>query len=162
MLIRPELIDRLAETLEGIAVSNGRDGAMNAGSRRDASVLIYHSSTSAAGGPVAGESPLVELTLSETDGKTSLTASSALGIVELHEIDEVRLLIATEEAAFYSHGTDETLSVLTVSSRGILQVYMNIPESLGNMELSDVRDDDLRAAVALKIFAEHAEVFSAE
>ncbi len=89
-------------------------------------------------------------------------ASSALGIVELHAIDEIRLLEATEEAAFYSRPKTGRLSVLTVSSRGVMQVYMNVAESLLDSELTEVSDDDLRAAVALKIFAENAEIYRSE
>jgi len=179
MFIRPELIDRLADTLEGIAVSNVDDHpstvddrsstvddrSYTAHEKRDgrleANILIYHSGT-AEGGRLAGESPLLEINLIETDREASLLASSALGIVEFHAISEVRLLEATEEAAFYSRGAGGTISVLTVSSRCVMQVYTNISESLVDMELTDVSDDDLRAAVALKIFAENAEVFKAD
>lgn len=156
MLIRTEFIDRLAETLEGIAVSNARETGAG---MREASVLVYRSSAADVGGPVAGESPLLEINLIESDGKACVVVTSALGIVEMHAIDEVRLLAATEEAAFYSRESPGKISVLTVSSRGSIQVYMNIPESLSEMELSEVSDDDLRAAVALKIFEEYTEVF---
>src|SRR5665213_2438757 len=159
MLIRTEFIDRLAETLEGMAVSNARESAPG---QREASVLVYRASGADVGGPVAGESPLLEINLIESDGKACVVVTSALGIVEMHSIDEVRLLAATEEAAFYSRESSGKISVLTVSSRGSIQVYMNIAESLADMELSDVNDDDLRAAVALKIFAEHTEVFRDE
>ncbi len=165
MLIRPELIDRLAETLEGIAMTHAGtvDDRSSTADRamREASVLVYHSGRPEAGvgGPVAGESPLLEITLSETDSSTSVIVNSALGMVELHGIDEIRLLEATEEAAFYSRETPGKLSILTISSRGVLQVYMNISESLLDAELADVADGDLRAAVALKIFSENAEVF---
>ncbi len=171
MLIRPEFIDRLADTLEGIAVSNPRETTPG---EREASVLVYRPTAVDVGGPVAGESPLLEINLIEADGKACVVVTSALGIAEMHGIDEVRLLAATEEAAFYSReqgSLDSSgptmlapgkLSVLTVSSRGSIQVYMNISESLADRELSDVKDDDLRAAVALKIFAEHTEVFRDE
>jgi hypothetical protein len=171
MLIRTEFIDRLAETLEGIAVSNARETAAGL---REASVLVYRPSSADVGGPVAGESPLLEINLIENDGNACVVVTSALGIAEMHSIDEVRLLAATEEAAFYSREQGSLgssgpttlasgkISVLTVSSRGSIQVYMNISESLADMELADVSDDDLRAAVALKIFAEHTEVFRDE
>jgi hypothetical protein len=159
MLIRTEFIDRLAETLEGIAMSNARETPPGL---REASVLVYRSSGADIGGPVAGESPLLEINLIESDGKACVVVTSALGIAEMHDIEEVRLLAATEEAAFYSHPSNEKTSVLTVSSRGSIQVYMNIAQSLADRELSEVTDDDLRAAVALKIFAEHTEVFRDE
>ena len=92
-----------------------------------------------------------------------VVVTSALGIVDLHGVEEIRLLAATEEAAFYSRPAKGKLSVLMLdrlARRG--QVYMNISESLGPMELSEVGDGDLRAAVALKIFAEHTEVFRNE
>jgi hypothetical protein len=159
MLLRPELIERLADTLEGIAVSSAQDTGMGS---REANILIYHTAVSDGGGAAAGESPLLEINLMEGDGDACIVVTSALGIVELHGIEEIRLLDATEEAAFYSRPAKGKLSVLTLSSRGAIQVYMNISESLGPMELSEVDDEDLRAAVALKIFAEHTEVFRNE
>ncbi len=162
MLIRTKLIDRLAETLEGIAVSNAHPATQKPEDYHEANVLVYHSSGADVGGPVAGESPLLEITLVETDGQVCVVVTSALGIAEMHAVEEVRLLDATEEAAFYSREGPGRISVLTVSSRGAIQAYMNIAESLAAMELSEVSDDDLRAAVALKIFAEHTEVFRNE
>ena len=162
MLLRKELIDRLADTLEGIAVPNAHPGPDAAEGRREATVLIYHTSGIDVGGPVAGESPLLEINLSEEDGSVSVIVTSALGIAEMHEVTEVRLLNPTEEAAFFARKEKGMVSMLTVSSRGTLQVYMNIPESLGAMELSTLKDEDLRAAIALKIFAEHTEIFLAE
>ncbi len=159
MLLRPELIERLADTLEGIAMSNARDTGL---ASREANILIYHTAVSDGGGAVAGESPLLEINLIEQDGDACVVVTSALGIVELHGVEEIRLLAATEEAAFYSRPAKGKLSVLTIGSRGAIQVYMNISEALGPMELSEVGDEDLRAAVALKIFAEHTEVFRNE
>ena len=161
MLIRPDLIERLADTLEGIAVSNAaQQSKPNA---REASVLVYRSNaTTGEAAPRAGEVPLLEINLMESDGEACAVVTSALGIVELHGIEEVRLLEATEEAAFYSRPKPGKLSFLTVSSRGAIQVYMNISESLEQVELSETSDEDLRAAVALKIFAEHTQVFRNE
>ncbi len=159
MLLRPELIERLADTLEGIAVSDARETGLGT---REANILIYRTARSEGGGPMAGESPLLEINLLEADGDACAVVTSALGIVELHGIEEIRLLAATEEAAFYSRPAPGKLSMLTLSSRGAIQVYMNISESLGPMELADVGDEDLRAAVAMKIFAEHTEVFRNE
>lgn len=158
MLLRPELIERLADTLEGIAMTHA-SMATTGTDAREASVLVYHSTTGG-GNPIAGESPLLEINLTEQNGDASILVNSALGMVELHGIDEVRLLEATEEAAFYRRDSHGSISVLTLSSRGVLQVYMNISESLRDAELGDVRDGDLRAAVALKIFSEGAEVFT--
>jgi hypothetical protein len=160
MLIRPELIDRLADTLEGIAVASAtetRDGVA------EASILIYHSGRPKDGaGPVAGESPLIEINLIETDGDAAIVVSGALGIVEMHGVDEIRTLDATEEAAFYSRQSPGKISVITLSSRGVIQAYLNVNESLIDTDFADVADDDLRAAVALKIFADNAEVFLRE
>jgi hypothetical protein len=160
MLIRPELIDRLADTLEGIAVSSAaetRDGVA------EASILIYHSGRPKDGtGPVAGESPLLEISLSESGDDAALVVSGALGIVEMHGLEEIRLLEATEEAAFYSRETPGKISVITLSSRGVIQAYLNVAEGLIDTDFADVADDDLRAAVALKIFAENGEVFRSE
>jgi hypothetical protein len=171
MLIRPELIDRLAEILEGIPIAGPpslkatgslpREASEPHGSPlREASVLVYHSGRPAdGGGPLAGESPLLEINLTESDSEVSMLVNSALGMVEMHRIDEVRLLEATAEAAFYCREIPDRLSVLTLSSHGVIQVYMNIDEKLGTLDLSEIADHDLRAAVALKIFSENAEVF---
>jgi hypothetical protein len=160
MLIRPELIDRLADTIEGIAITSAAEA--KAGSA-EASILIYHAGRSEAGnGPVAGESPLLEINLRESEDDAVLFVSGALGIVEMHGIEEIRLLEATEEAAFYSRETPGRLSVITLSSHGVIQAYLNVAESLIDMDFADVPDDDLRTAVALKIFAENGEVFKRE
>ena len=170
MLIRPELIDRLAEILEGIPIagspSKGSGSPSKGGGQplnsplREASVLVYHSGRPKnGGGPLAGESPLLEINLVESDREVSVLVNSALGMVELHGLDEVRLLETTEEAAFYCHEIPGRLSLMTLSSHGVIQVYMNIDETLGTLELTEIADQDLRAAVALKIFSENAEVF---
>jgi len=160
MLIRPELIDRLAETLEGIAIVSAAETRDDVA---DASILIYHSGRPKDGaGPVAGESPLIEINLIESDEDTALVVSGALGIVEMHGVEEIRTLDATEEAAFYSRESPGKISVITLSSRGVIQAYLNVNESLIDTDFADVADDDLRAAVALKIFADNAEVFRRE
>src|ERR1041385_4388795 len=134
MLIRPELIDRLAETLEGIAMTGGASGVA-----REASVFVYHAGGANNGAPVAGESPLLEINLIETESEASVLVNSALGTVELRGVQEIRLLEATEEAAFYCR-SEGRVSVMTLSSRGVIQVYMNIAESLRDMDLGSVAD----------------------
>ena len=155
MLIEPKLIERLADILEGIPVSHASPQ-----SGREASILVYHAGH-VTDGPVAGESPLLEISISEHDTDCSVMVNSALGMVELHGVDEVRLLEATEEAAFFSHAGEQQVSMLTISSRGVIQVYMNVSQNLEAMELGDISDRELRAAVALKVFGEQAEVFRA-
>jgi hypothetical protein len=159
MLIKPELIERLADILEGIPVTLANQTEPEV--RREAGILVYHSGRpqTIGAGPIAGESPLLDITLIETDAACSVLVNSALGMIELHDVEEIRLLESTEEAAFYSHPTSGRLSVLTLSSRGVLQVYMNVSESLADSDLNDVRDEDLRAAVAIKIFQENSEIY---
>ena len=157
MLLEPKLIERLADILEGIPVSHA---VRPISEGHGASVLVYHSGRPASGsGPVAGESPLLEINFFENDLGATVMVHSALGMVELHGVDEIRLLEATEEAAFFSH-SDEQVSMLTISSHGVIQVYMNVPQQLAEMDLADVSERDLRAAVALKVFGEHAEIFA--
>ncbi|MDP4198051.1 MAG: hypothetical protein Q8922_01325 [Bacteroidota bacterium] len=160
MLLEPKLIERLADILEGIPVTHATGGPSRLSSEsREASVLVYHSGHSADGaGPVAGESPLLEINFFETDLGATVMVHSALGMVELHGVDEIRMLEATEEAAFFNHA-GEQVSMLTISSHGVIQVYMNVAEMLATMDLSEIAERDLRAAVALKVFGEHAEVF---
>jgi hypothetical protein len=86
---------------------------------------------------------------------------SALGMVELHDVEEIRICDATEEIAIFARAIAGSVSVCTVSSRGVLQVYMNIPRSVTETELADLDEKDLRAAVALKVFTENARVFTA-
>lgn len=163
MLLTPELIERLADILEGIAVSHPHTGSQSEPGTHESSILVYHSGRPQSGtGPLAGESPLLEIHCMESATDLCVTVTSALGVVELHAIDEIRLLEATEEAAFFSHDDAGRISMLTLSSRGVLQVYLNLPESLADAELSDISDRDLRAAVALKIFAENSDIFRDE
>lgn len=159
MLIKPELIERLADTLEGIPVTLANETEPEV--RREAGILVYHSGRpqTVGTGPLAGESPLLDITLMESDASCSVLVNSALGMIELHDVDEIRLLESTEEAAFYSRSAAGKLTMLTLSSRGIVQVYMNVAEALADRDLNDLRDEDLRAAVALKIFQENAEVY---
>ena len=167
MLIRPQLIDRLAETLEGIAVPHPPAGDHASRSLAGATVLVYHSAGGATGAgasrhATAGESPVLEIELSATGAEATVLVNSALGTVQLRRVTEVRLQEATEEAAFYSHQADGTLTVLTISSRGVLQLYAHVPATIEEADFADLHDSDLTAAVALKIFAEHAEIFRSE
>jgi hypothetical protein len=159
MLIKPDFIERLADTLEGIPVTLANETEPEV--RREAGILVYHSGRpqSIGSGPIAGESPVLDITLTETEASCSVLVNSAIGMIELHDVDEIRLLESTEEAAFYSHQTAGKLTLLTLSSRGVLQVYMNVAESLADRDLSELRDEDLRAAVAMKIFQENADVY---
>lgn len=165
MLIRPELIDALAETLEGLAVSapNGVAESEESNTRIESSILLFHPRSNTTGNEKQGrlqETPLLEINFFESDERTMIIVHSALGMVEMHGVEEVRLLEATREAAFLARGASGKTSMLTVSAQGVLQVYSNISQEIEGKELEDLSEEDLRAAVALKVFLGNARVFT--
>jgi hypothetical protein len=161
--MRKDLIESLAETLEGIAV--GIPGGEASANPTEASILLFHPREAAAPESRLREVPLLELNLFETgrtnDGpeRFSVILQSALGMIEMHDVDEIRLLDMTNEAAFVSRNGNK-LSLLTLSSHGVIQSYTNIEASLAEREISEIDEADLRAGVALKMFMENAQVFS--
>ncbi len=150
MLIRPDFIEALAETLEGLPLVEATDAARN-----EATLLIFHSQNER-------NQPVLELSIRDTDATSSVSVQSALGMIEMSGVYEARLLDSTEEAAFFSKSAPGMISMLTVSSKGVVQLYANVNEELMHADLTDISDDDLRAAVAMKVFAENARVFGGE
>ena len=151
MLIKQRLLDALSETLEGLAVG----APPSRKKKQEATVLLY-----APGEKTARQTPVLEISLFESETGCTLIVNSALGMVELHEVEEVRVSPATREAAFFGRQRAGKMSMVTVSSRGVLQVYSNITRSVSKKELGDIGDEDLRAAVALKVFSDDARVFT--
>ncbi len=151
MLIQPDVLELLADTLEGIVVPS-------ADNSHEATILLFHGEDKAL---TQAKTPLIELNLFEKDDEAMVIVHSALGMVELREVEEIRICDATEEIAIFARAIAGSVSVCTVSSRGVLQVYLNIPRSVTEKELADLDEKDLRAAVALKVFTENARVFSA-
>lgn len=152
--MRIDLIESLAETLEGISVgTNGNS------SPTEASILLFHPREAATPESRLREVPLLELNLFESGERFSVILQSALGMIEMHDVDEIRLLDLTNEAAFLSRSGSK-LSLLTLSSHGVIQSYTNIEASLVERELHEMDEADLRAGVALKMFMENAQVFS--
>jgi hypothetical protein len=160
MLLQPELIEALAETLEGLLLPNAD------ASSHDATILVFHprdkkdAKQAVAGKHNASSTPLLEINLSEQNDQCNAVIHSALGMLELRDIEEVRLSPSTEEAALFLHTSEPLVTVVTISSHGVLQVYANVPRSVSARDLSDLAEEDLRAAVALKIFSEGARVFT--
>ncbi len=148
MLFRKELIEALAETLEGITLP---------ASGAEQTVVLFHTRE------VANQKsqPILEIVMSES-AQPSVVIHSALGVMEFREVEEVRLSPSTEEAAFFMRTWEGNVSVVTISSRGVLQVYQNVPARVRERELAELEATDLRAAVALKIFSEGAQVFTHE
>ncbi len=163
--MRKELIESLAETLEGIAVGVDRrrsNEGPNGTGPQEASILLFHpreNNATKSAESTLREVPLLELNLFEVGEHFSVILQSALGMIEMHDVDEIRLLELTNEAAFLSRN-GEKLSLLTLSSNGVIQSYMNISSSLADLEVQDMEESDLRAGVALKMFMENAQVFS--
>jgi hypothetical protein len=158
--MRKELIESLAETLEGIAV--GANEGPNGAGPQEASILLFHpreSNSPRTAESTLRETPLLELNLFEVGEHFSVILQSALGMIEMHEVDEIRLLDLTNEAAFLSRN-GEKLSLMTLSSNGVIQSYINISSALADQEVVDMAESDLRAGVALKMFMENAQVFS--
>jgi len=147
MLFRKELIEALADTLEAIVLP--AQGA-------EQSIVLYHGGRAKAD---RSAQPTLEIVCTDAQSP-SIVIHSALGMMELRNVEEVRLSRSTEEAAFYLQSVPGAVSVVTVSSRGVLQSYQNVPARVRERELTELEEGDLRAAVALKIFAEAAEIFS--
>jgi hypothetical protein len=143
MLFRKNVIEAVAEVLEGLHVSSGQ------------SVLVY------GGKRTSGDMPLVELTFGGGRGKpNSVQIASALGIVELSAVEQVHISVATREAAFIAKASGAgKITMVTVSSSGILQVYSNIARSISSKDFAKISTDELRAAIALKVFTEGGKKF---
>jgi hypothetical protein len=148
MLFRQKVVERVADALSGIALP-----AKKSRGSVDASVLVYQAKGS------TSDAPLVEITLSETSDKRNVMIQSPLGIVELNEVEEIRLSESTREVAFFGKIRAGKTTMVTVSSMGVLQVYGNLTSSLGNKDLTKLASEDLRAAIALKIFSEKSSGF---
>jgi hypothetical protein len=143
MLFRKNVISAVAEVLEGVHLASG------------SSVLVY------GGKRKTGDMPLVELTFADGRGKQpSVQIASALGIVELSAVEQVHVSPATREAAFIAKASGAgKITMVTVSSSGILQVYSNISRSIASKDFAKISSDELRAAIALKVFTEGGKRF---
>lgn len=143
MLFRKKVIEAVAEVLEGLQVAS------------DQSVLVY------GGKRKSGDMPLVELTFAEGRGKSaSVQIASALGIVELSAVEQVHISAATREAAFIAKASGAgKITMVTVSSSGILQVYSNVARSIASKDFAKISTEELRAAIALKVFTEGGKKF---
>ncbi|MEI8135072.1 MAG: hypothetical protein WCH46_08385 [bacterium] len=145
MLFRQKVIERVADALSGVALPS-----KSARGTADASVLVYQRKKSGA------DAPLVEITFSENPARRNVMVQSPLGIVELNDVEEIRLSESTREVAFFSKVRSGKTTMVTVSAAGVLQVYGNVSSSLGKKDLTKLDSEDLRAAIALKIFNESA------
>lgn len=141
MLFTEKTIAKLAETLEGIAV-----GAKSVKGSVDASILIFHPENK-------NGVPLVELALTESKKTCRTMIQSPLGVVELAEVEEVTVSTPTKEVAFFAKERGGKTTMVTVSSYGVLQVYSQISKKLADKDISKIDGEDLRAAIALKVFA---------
>ncbi|HYM19495.1 MAG TPA: hypothetical protein VEW28_00660 [Candidatus Kapabacteria bacterium] len=136
MLFRKKVIEAVAEVLEGVYMAPAR-------------VLVF------GGKRASADMPLVEIALGGNSGRSeSLAIQSALGIVELSEIEQVHVSPATREAAFIAKASAGKITMVTVSSSGILQVYSNIARSVASKDIAKLSTEELRAAIALKVFTE--------
>lgn len=143
MLFRKKVIEAIVEVLEGLQVASGQ------------SVVVY------GGKRKTGEMPLVELTFAEGRNKPpSVEIASALGIVELLAVEQVHISEATREVAFIAKGGGAgKITMVTVSSSGVLQVYSNIARSVASKDFAKISTNELRAAIALKVFTEGGKKF---
>ncbi len=142
MLFTQKKLTDLTDTLEGILIGAPKRGSL------DARILIYH--------PEQKSVPVVDITLVEKLRGAKVIIQSPLGIVELADVEDVRFSKTTREAAFFGKVTGGRQTFITVSSYGVIQVYGSVKPSLGNKDIKDLSDDDLRAAVAMKIFGKRA------
>lgn len=142
MLFKQKTIDLVAETVEGIVV-----GASVKRSDMEASILIFHPQKK-------GDSPLVEIVMIESPKRAKLLVQSPIGIVELSDVTEVRVSKATREVAFFDKASGGKVTMLTVSSYGVIQVYSNVSPKLTKKDITEISGENLRAAIAMKIFSE--------
>lgn len=143
MLFRKKVIEAVAEVLEGVVIASSSVFVFGAGSKKK-----------------SGELPLVQLLLAEPRGKSpTVQINSALGIVELSAVEEVHISEATREAAFIAKAGAGKITIVTVSSTGVLQVYSNISRSIASREFAKITSEELRAAIALKVFTEGGKKF---
>jgi hypothetical protein len=149
MLFRQKVVERIADALNGVALPTKKSRG-----RADASVLVFQRSGKTT------DAPLVEISMTESDAASNVMIQSPLGIVELNDVEGVRLSEATREVAFFGKVRSGKMTMVTVSSAGVLQVYGNLSPSLGTKDLTKLAPEDLRAAIALKIFSESAAGFS--
>jgi hypothetical protein len=149
MLFRQKVVERIADALNGVALP-----AKKSRGRADASVLVFQRTSKTT------DAPLVEISMTEDAEKSNVMIQSPLGIVELNDVEGVRLSEATREVAFFGKVRSGKMTMVTVSSAGVLQVYGNLSPSLGGKDLTKLAPEDLRAAIALKIFSESAAGFS--
>ena len=141
MLFKQKLVDKIAEAIEGIAVAS--TDAKSAGS-----VFVYHPQR-------RNDTPIVEITYSESEDEVCrVLIQSALGTCDLTDVRDVRISDATREVAFMTKERNGRLTMATVSSYGVMQVYSNISTKLAKKDVAKVAPDDLRAAIALKLFTE--------
>ena len=150
MLFRQKVVERIADALEGIALA----GDKKSRGVIDASILVFQAKSK------TNDAPLVEITMTENTERTNLMIQSPLGLVELNDVEEVRLSEATREVAFFGKVRSGKMTMVTVSSAGVIQVYGNLSPSLGSKDLIKLASEDLRAAIALKIFRESAKGFT--
>lgn len=139
MLFKQKLIDRIAETVDGIATnSSSKKGTV------DMSIFIYPKQNR--------DTPLVEIALIESKKSCRIMVQSPLGIVELAEVDDIRISAPTREVAFISKERGSKMTMVTVSAQGVLQVYSHISGKLKKQDLTKVTSESLRAAIAMKVF----------
>ena len=143
MLFRKKVIETLAEAVEGVLLAPSSVLVFGSGSRRKEQ-----------------EMPLVEIVLSEPRGKSaSVQIQSALGIVELSGVEQVHVSAATREVAFIAKAGSGKITLVTVSSSGVLQIYSNIARTIVSKDITKLSSDELRAAIALKVFIEGGTLF---
>src|SRR5579883_1538025 len=118
MLFRKNVIGAISEALEGVLVGTS-------------SVLVY------GGKQKTGDMPLVEISFIDGRGKIpAVQVASALGIVELSAVEQVHVSAATRETAFIAKASAGKITMVTVSSSGILQVYSNIARSVASKDIA--------------------------
>lgn len=138
MLFKQKLVDRIAEAVEGIAVASPD-------AKVGGSVLVYHPQR-------RNDTPVVEITYSEDESGCRVLIQSALGTCDLADVRDVLISDATREVAFLTKERSGRLTMATVSSYGVMQVYSDISPKLAKKDVGAVAPDDLRAAIALKLF----------
>src|SRR5689334_13953664 len=102
MLFKQKLVDKIAEAVEGIAVSS--QDTKSAGS-----VFVYHPQR-------RNDTPVVEIAYTENSDGCRVLIQSALGTCDLTDVRDVLISDATREVAFLTKERNGRLTMATVSS----------------------------------------------
>lgn len=154
------VFESIAEILEAVELpvhAEVTSGTAGQAATDSTTLILYAPARGAAREGV----PLMEIHLTKLQAGYRVSAMSGVGVIEWNHFDEIRLLESTGEVAFVREDSNNRISLLTISSRGVIQIYAYLDRSLLEADLAEVDENDLRSAVALKMFLEQGRLLVA-